>query len=1769
MKGKICNEEEVFFMREIKKRYKKIVALVLCLGMMTGMFEGVPGLGEYSVVAEAAYANHNYDGRIACTWYAWKRAQEKLGITFPNNWGHAVSWYSNASIAGYETNSTIPKANSLAVWSHDTDSMGHVAFVEEVIGNSVYLSEGGSLQSVNGIYSRVVNKNNMNRSWYSNGVTTHETLLGYIYLDGGNSNTTNSSVQTQSPSINQDLSETKYNYIQETTFGRKAVFRNPSGRQIEDLGMVLYDENGKEITRNHEGTHSSGVGSYKQESFIYEDVTKDLGIVLEPETNYFYQFFIKVAGSDLVYSDRYSIQTGGKKTPNTPSISIDKTHVAAGDSVTVTWQADVAAVNGYDITVVSEDGTYKRTITVNDKNAFSASVSVPNVGTYRIMAVAKGKSKNSGTAVSEQTITAHDSSTVTFVQNTENGEEVLKMERVPYGHKATAPSAPSREGYTFQGWDKDYSKVTEDLKVTANYKINTYTVKFVGENGTILKEERAQYKSAVQPPEAPASTKPGYVFGGWSSNDYECVKQNATIKASYVWENNELPIIVSDVKCEYKDTGYLLTYTIANYPTSKTTGRAIVSLKTSTGKLVATTESSAFTIDKDVTKSNQEIFVPYEGVASTAEIVIVDKFSSGIPISKSQSCGVSREWSAWQTTKPEGNYVLESRTEYRSQDKVTTTSSASSLPGWTLYNTSESWSDWGNWSSWSRNSYSSSDSRQVETQNVTDSNGYKINNYYYYRYWNSTYGQWYYTYSSSMGGTKYTFSQREGDSPAMYWYANYDGHNAYRLNNNNGGYGVNFNNEIWYLESTQNVDATSHTEWRYRDRSKNYTYYYYKWNGWSDWTSESITASDNKQVETRTTYRYKSDVQGEEDNTGNLREVTGSVPTEFAGKQATLLVYKNEEAADYNNEYVGQSEINEDGTYHFSFISREEPSAETGDFTIDLAIEGATESIYVDTIKAPLPKYTVTFVDWDGTEISKQEIIQGETAVLPENPEREHYKFTGWDTGTTNVREDLMITAQYEKEIYTVVWVDWNRQNFAIDTYTYGEKLLEPSLTEVEGYELVSWKDENGETPAEVTKNIVLTAEYKIKEYTIKFYDWEGNCINTQIVEYGKSALVPETPVKTGMVFEGWSSADYTCVKGDLDIYPNFSYEETVENPEVDVTSGAYEHSFTVKLSGEEGAAVYYTTDGSKPDQYSQQYQNAIEINKNTVLQFIACKEGKNASEIQKAVYLISETEDTQGILKIKKSSWELEAGSTTDFEYTLYREDGDNEVEFFSLNDDVAEISENGKIHANGTGSTQIFAITKDLKYADFCTINVTSNEIPVSEIKLEKNVICISPEGNEKIEATVEPANATNQELSWFSDDSQIAEVSKEGKIIGKSMGITSLRGYSYTGNCYIDCTVVVAEPSVELADTAIVVEQGEQVTEEANIIGSIEQEFHWESDNETVATVDETGLITGIAPGQAKISYVSEDNQYKASVIVIVTDKQEEKVSIENSVVSEIGNVTYTGKEMKPEVKVESNGKTLTVLEDYSIVFSNNVNAGTAMVYIIGKGNYTGVVEKTFTILPADIASVSIKEIGEQKYTGGEVKPDVVVKSGSKVLSEGIDYVLTYENNTNVGIGNVVISGLGNYTGTKTYSFKIVAASQPSPVVTKAPTPIITKTPTVTKTPTPTITKAPTKAPEKVTAPAKPKIKSVKNVKGKKMTIKLSKKVSGAAGYQVTYATNSKFTVGKKNVDMKSTSKTISKLKKGKTYYVKVRAYKKDSKGKKIYGKYSSVKKVKIKK
>ena len=228
-------------------------------------------------------------------------------------------------------------------------------------------------------------------------------------------------------------------------------------------------------------------------------------------------------------------------------------------------------------------------------------------------------------------------------------------------------------------------------------------------------------------------------------------------------------------------------------------------------------------------------------------------------------------------------------------------------------------------------------------------------------------------------------------------------------------------------------------------------------------------------------------------------------------------------------------------------------------------------------------------------------------------------------------------------------------------------------------------------------------------------------------------------------------------------------------------------------------------------------------------------------------------------------------------------------------------------------------------------------------------------------------------------------------------------------------------------------------------------------------------------------------------------------------------------YDGKAKKPGVTVKLNGKTLKNGTDYTVSYSNNTKVGTATVKITGKGNYTGSVSKTFKI-KNNFKKATISGISNKSYTGKNITQSITVKYNGKTLKNGTDYTVSYSNNKNIGTATVKIAGKGSYTGTITKTFKINPAKQEI---------------------------------QKLTA------------KSKAFFVDWAQKGS-ATGYEIQYATNSKFTSAKKVTitNKKTDTKTISKLSGKKKYYVRVRSYT-TVKGTKYYGAWSSVKNVTTKK
>lgn len=170
------------------------------------------------------------------------------------------------------------------------------------------------------------------------------------------------------------------------------------------------------------------------------------------------------------------------------------------------------------------------------------------------------------------------------------------------------------------------------------------------------------------------------------------------------------------------------------------------------------------------------------------------------------------------------------------------------------------------------------------------------------------------------------------------------------------------------------------------------------------------------------------------------------------------------------------------------------------------------------------------------------------------------------------------------------------------------------------------------------------------------------------------------------------------------------------------------------------------------------------------------------------------------------------------------------------------------------------------------------------------------------------------------------------------------------------------------------------------------------------------------------------------------------------------------------------------------------------------------------------PISITSATIKLSKTTLiYTGKAQKPKVTVANDGKKLTADKDYTVIYSSNKKVGQGTVTVVGKGNYKGQTTVKFTIM--------------------------------------------PQTNKVSKLTNKAGKKLLVKLSKtiKKTGAKGYEISYSTKKSFK-GAKKVKTTKTSYTLKNLKKGKTYYVRVRSYAKI--GSKIkYGAYSKAVKKKV--
>lgn len=478
-----------------------------------------------------------------------------------------------------------------------------------------------------------------------------------------------------------------------------------------------------------------------------------------------------------------------------------------------------------------------------------------------------------------------------------------------------------------------------------------------------------------------------------------------------------------------------------------------------------------------------------------------------------------------------------------------------------------------------------------------------------------------------------------------------------------------------------------------------------------------------------------------------------------------------------------------------------------------------------------------------------------------------------------------------------------------------------------------------------------------------------------------------------------------------------------------------------------------------------------------------------------------------------------LNCGNATEYvEWTS----GNERIASVKASDDTYSCTING----NMAGTTTLKAVSAVSKKTMEFTVNVVNK---ITSITLSGNNSVSFDNKNSTINATVTP-NTNFDEIIWTVDNTEILEVTpfRQGNtaraiIVPKKPGtatITATSGDGLVSDKY-DVTITAVNLSmatVQLDTTNSYVYDGK--VHKPNVVVSYRGEVLKEGTDYKITYKDNvnagSALIT-ISGGTNGCYIGTKEVRYT------IAKRSIDKVAMKISATA----FDYTGAAITPKLTVTDLGKTLKEGTDYTVSYMNNINVGKATVRInaVGTSNYQGMKEVTFQIRAKNLSKVKVASIPTQTYTGNALTPALTVTNGKNALYVNRDYTVKYSSNKSTGKAKVVLTGTGNYIGSKTVYFYI--------------------------------------------APAVPSEIQVQSTAAKTLKIKW-KKDSKATGYEIYYGTSSSFSKKtRKTVDItkyRTTSKTIKKLKSGKIYYVKMRAYKKVG-SKKVYGAWSATYQTKI--
>ena len=252
---------------------------------------------------------------------------------------------------------------------------------------------------------------------------------------------------------------------------------------------------------------------------------------------------------------------------------------------------------------------------------------------------------------------------------------------------------------------------------------------------------------------------------------------------------------------------------------------------------------------------------------------------------------------------------------------------------------------------------------------------------------------------------------------------------------------------------------------------------------------------------------------------------------------------------------------------------------------------------------------------------------------------------------------------------------------------------------------------------------------------------------------------------------------------------------------------------------------------------------------------------------------------DCTGITVSVGGTWQLNA--------TVEPDDAQNKsVTWESSDESVATVDENGLVTGKSAGSATVTVRTVEGGYTAQCMVNVEGDEtVAVTGVRLDNTRITVGVGGTWQLNATVEPEDAENKSVTWESSDESVATVDENGLVTGKSAGSATVTVRTEEGGYTAQCMVnvegdeTVAVTGVRLDNTGITVGVGGtwQLNATVEPEDAENKSVTWESSDESVATVDENGLVTGKSAGSATVTVRTVDGGYTAQCSVTVEGEE----------------------------------------------------------------------------------------------------------------------------------------------------------------------------------------------------------------------------------------------------------------------------------------------------